>query len=118
QAVFNELEALATDSPLVHETHYASDSDSAYFAMRPQDGTNVCHRFRIRTPGLQGREEDPVQLDVQPDQDPLSDAFDGADVVIDRTFYTPAAAQMPMEPHSTIAQWIDGRLELITGTQT
>lgn len=117
-AVFDEMTALTAAAPLVHEKHATSDSDSAYFDMRPQDGTNVCHRFRIRTPGLQGRDEDTVQLDVQADHDPLADAFDGSAVVIDQTFSTPAAAHVAMEPHTTIAQWVDGRLELLTGTQT
>ena len=67
--MFDELEALGADTPLVHERHHTSESDSAYFDMRPQDGTNVCHRFRIRTPGLQGREEVGVVTDLD---DPTS----------------------------------------------
>ncbi|GCD88194.1 xanthine dehydrogenase family protein molybdopterin-binding subunit [Nocardioides sp. LS1] len=118
-AVFDELAALAADAPLVHATHSTSESDSAYFDMRPQDGTNVCHRFRIRTPGLQGRDEPAVQVEPRDVADePLADAFDDADIVIDEVFHTPAAAHVPMEPHATIAQWVDGRLELLTGTQT
>lgn len=116
-AVFDEMAALADDAPLVHETHYTSDSDSAYFDMRPQDGTNVCHRFRIRTPGLQGRDEPAVQLQPSED-DALADAFADADVIVEEVFHTPAASHVPMEPHATIAQWVDGRLEVLTGTQT
>jgi CO/xanthine dehydrogenase Mo-binding subunit len=118
-AVFDELEALGGDAPLVHARHATSESDSAYFDMRPQDGTNVCHRFRIRTPGLQGRDEPAVQVAPRDVADePLADAFDDADVIIDEVFHTPAAAHVPMEPHATIAQWVDGRLEVVTGTQT
>ncbi|MCI1262699.1 MAG: xanthine dehydrogenase family protein molybdopterin-binding subunit [Tetrasphaera jenkinsii] len=116
--VYGELEALAAASPLVHARHFTSDSDSAYFDMRPQDGTNVCHRFRIRTPSLQGRDEPPVVASLDDDDEALADLFEGAEVVIDEVFYTPAAAHVPMEPHATTAQWVGDRLEVVTGTQT
>jgi CO/xanthine dehydrogenase Mo-binding subunit len=116
--VYDELEALSGGTPLVHAKHHTSESDSAYFDMRPQDGTNVCHRFRIRTPGLQGRDEAAVVTDLDDPDDVLADAFADADVVIDEVFHTPAAAHVPMEPHATNAQWVEGRLEVITGTQT
>ena len=94
-------------------------SDSAYFDMRPQDGTNVCHRFRIRTSALQGRTEPDLVIDPPAlDDDPLRDAFAQADVIVEDTFHVPAAAHVPMEPHATTAQWVDGRLEVTTGTQT
>ena len=114
-AVFGEMDALLSDAPLVHAQHFTSESDSAYFDMRPQDGTNVCHRFRIRTPKMQGREEGAIHVGTD---DLFDDAFEGADVIVDETFYTPAASHVPMEPHATIAQWVEGRLEVITGTQT
>lgn len=117
-AVYDELQAVAADAPLVHERHHSSDSDSAYFDLRPQDGTNVCHRFRIRTPHLQGREEAAVITNLSDTDDALADAFADADVVVDEVFHTPAAAHVPMEPHATSAQWVDGRLEITTGTQT
>lgn len=118
-AVFDEIEAIAPAAPLVHATHATSDSDSAYFDMRPQDGTNVCHRFRIRTSALQGRTEPDLVIDPPAlDDDPLRDAFADADVVVEDTFHVPAAAHVPMEPHATTAQWVDGRLEVTTGTQT
>ncbi|QKV75808.1 xanthine dehydrogenase family protein molybdopterin-binding subunit [Amycolatopsis sp. Hca4] len=118
-AVFDEIDALAVDAPLVHATHATSDSDSAYFDMRPQDGTNVCHRFRIRTPALQGRDE-PALVVAPPAlaADPLADAFAEADVIVEETFHVPAAAHVPMEPHATTAQWVGERLEVTTGTQT
>ena len=118
-AVFDEIEAIAATAPLVHATHATSDSDSAYFDMRPQDGTNVCHRFRIRTSALQGRTEPDLVIDPPAlDDDPLRDAFAQADVIVEDTFHVPAAAHVPMEPHATTAQWVDGRLEVTTGTQT
>src|SRR5205085_11545645 len=46
--VYDVVEAVAQEAPLVHEQHRISDNDAAYFEMRPQEGTNICHRFRIR----------------------------------------------------------------------
>jgi CO/xanthine dehydrogenase Mo-binding subunit len=97
-AVLSLDEALAGER-LVHERIPVSDNDAAYFDMRPQQGTNVCHRFRI------------VHGDA-------AAAMGRAEVVVDGTFATAAAQQAPMEPHATLARWTDGRLELWTGTQT
>ncbi|HJX42856.1 MAG TPA: molybdopterin cofactor-binding domain-containing protein, partial [Geodermatophilus sp.] len=44
--------------------------------------------------------------------------FAGAEVVVDETFHMPAVQHVAMEPHACIATWTDGRLELVTGTQT
>ncbi|GAB2776086.1 molybdopterin-dependent oxidoreductase [Terrabacter koreensis] len=117
-AVFDEMAAIAPDALLVHRSHATSESDSAYFDMRPQDGTNVCHRFRIRTAALQGRQEPNVITELDDSDTALADAFAQADVIIDEVFHTPAAAHVPMEPHATNAQWVEGRLEVVTGTQT
>jgi CO/xanthine dehydrogenase Mo-binding subunit len=100
-AVFDEREAVEPDAPLVHAEHAVSDRDSAYFGIRPLKGTNVCHRFRIRTPAL-----------------PDDEGFSAADVVVDETFHTAGAQHVAMEPHACLARWRGGRLELITGTQT
>src|SRR5919107_2639799 len=47
-AVFDEVESASEGAPLVHETINISKNDAAYFGIRPQQGTNVCHRFRLR----------------------------------------------------------------------
>lgn len=117
-AVFDEMEAVAEGATLVHARHHTSESDSAYFDMRPQDDTNVCHRFRIRTAGVQGRAEPDVVRTLDDPDEILGDAFADAEVIVDETFRTPAAAHVPMEPHATSAQWVEGRLEVVTGTQT
>lgn len=116
--VLDHLDAIGAHAPLVHERHHTSESDSAYFDMRPQDGTNVCHRFRIRTPHLRGRAEPDLARTLDDADEALADAFADAEVIVDEVFHTPAAAHVPMEPHATSAQWTDGRLEVITGTQT
>lgn len=97
-AVLSLAEALA-GGRLVHEEIPVSGNDAAYFGLRPQQGTNVCHRFRI------------VHGDA-------AAALARADVVVEGEFETAAAQQAPMEPHATLARWADRRLELWTGTQT
>jgi CO/xanthine dehydrogenase Mo-binding subunit len=99
-AVFDPLAALDDDAPLLHPSSGGSAGDAVSIGVRPLAGTNVCHRFRLVQGDLErGRAE--------------------ADVVIDETFRTAGAQHAPMEPHATLASWTeDGRLELITGTQT
>jgi CO/xanthine dehydrogenase Mo-binding subunit len=94
-----DLEQALAGERLVHERIAVSDNDAAYFDLRPQQGTNVCHRFRI------------VHGDA-------AAAFAQADVVVEGTFATAAAQQAPMEPHATLARWQGDRLELWTATQT
>jgi len=113
-AVFDERDALRAGAPLVHDTHAVSDSDAAYFGLRPLEGTNVCHRFRIRTAGLPQGE--PYTADPEPDDH--AEGFDAAEVIVDETFRMPAVQHVAMEPHACIASWRDGRLEVTTGTQT
>jgi CO/xanthine dehydrogenase Mo-binding subunit len=99
-AVFDALDAAREDAPLLHAGLSVSSNDAAYFGIRPVAGTNICHRFRIRHGDVDA-------------------GFAAADVVVEGTFRTPAAAHVPMEPHATVARFTDdGRLEVITGTQT
>jgi CO/xanthine dehydrogenase Mo-binding subunit len=98
-SVFDPVEACDQDAPLVHDRHNVSENDAAYFGIRPQQGTNVCHRFRLR------------QGDVEA-------GFAEADVVVEETFRTAGAQHAHMEPHASVAQWENGRLEIWTGTQT
>ena len=48
-AVFDAVEAAGEAAPLVHDTHEVSANPAAYFGIRPQPGTNVCHLFSIRS---------------------------------------------------------------------
>ncbi len=97
--VLDVVEAAADGAPLVHETHAISDNQAAYFGMRPQPGTNVCHRFRL------------VRGDVEA-------GLEEADVVVDATYRVAGAQQAAMEPHATAARWDGDRLAVWTGTQT
>jgi CO/xanthine dehydrogenase Mo-binding subunit len=98
-AVFDAVEATLEDAPLVHETHRISDNPAAYFGMRPQPGTNVCHLFSVRSGDVDR-------------------GFEEADVVVEGSFQTAAAQHVAMEPHASLARWVDDRLEVWTGTQT
>jgi CO/xanthine dehydrogenase Mo-binding subunit len=99
-AVLDPIAAVAEGAPLVHPDAGESANDAVSVDVRPIAGTNVCHRFRL----LHG--------DVRA-------GFDQAEVVVEETFRTAAAQHAPMEPHASTASWTeDGRLELITGTQT
>jgi CO/xanthine dehydrogenase Mo-binding subunit len=98
-AVFDVVEAAQPGALLVHEQHTVSGGTAAYFALRPQPGTNVCHKFSIRHGDVDA-------------------GFAAADVVIEETFRTAAAHHAHMEPHATLARWKGDSLEVWTGTQT
>src|SRR5215208_4751855 len=98
-AVFDEVEAASEGAPLVHKTINISKNDAAYFGIRPQQGTNTCHLFRLR------------HGDVEV-------GFEEADVVVEETYHTAGATHAPMEPHAAVARWDGDRLEVTTGTQT
>src|SRR5215218_5035440 len=98
-AAFDEVEAASEGAPLVHETMSISKNDAAYFGIRPQQGTNTCHLFRVR------------HGDVEV-------GFEEADVVVEEIYHTAGATHAPMEPHAALARWDGDRLEVTTGTQT
>jgi CO/xanthine dehydrogenase Mo-binding subunit len=98
-AVFEEVEATSEGAPLVHEEIKISGNDAAYFGIRPQPGTNVCHLFRLRHGDVVA-------------------GFEEADVVVEETYRTAGANHAPMEPHATLARWVGDRLVVTTGTQT
>jgi CO/xanthine dehydrogenase Mo-binding subunit len=98
-AVFDEMLAFSKEAPLVHDKVHLSENDAAYFGIRPEQGTNVCHRFRIRHGDAEA-------------------GFGEADAVVEETYKVAGAQHAPMEPNATLARWVGGRLEVTTGTQT
>ncbi len=94
-----DLDAALAAGQLVHERIPISENDAAYFGIRPSQGSNVCHTFRIRHGEVEA-------------------GFETADLVLEETFRTSAAQQTPMEPHAALARWEGGRLEIWTGTHT
>jgi CO/xanthine dehydrogenase Mo-binding subunit len=98
--VFGEVEAASVGASLVHDSINISANDAAYFGIRPQQGTNVCHLFRLR----HGATET---------------GFAEAGVVaVEETYRTAGAQHAPMEPNAVVARWHGSRLEVTTGTQT
>ena len=97
-AVYDAVEAAGPGAPLVHDAAVAGGAAS-YFALRPQPGTNVCHRFSIRHGDVEA-------------------GFAQADVIVERTYRTAGAQHAHMEPHACVARWSGDELELWTGTQT
>jgi CO/xanthine dehydrogenase Mo-binding subunit len=97
-AVYDAVAAAGPDAPLVHDAAVAGGAAS-YFALRPQPGTNVCHRFSIRHGDVEA-------------------GFAEADVIVERTYRTAGAQHAHMEPHACVARWSGDELELWTGTQT
>lgn len=92
QGVFDPVDADGGSAPILHAgLEFPPD-------LRP-DGRNVCHRFRLQS-GLGAA------------------GFAEADVVVEETFTIAGAAHVSMEPHATLAYWEEGRLHVITGTQT
>src|SRR5262249_61276612 len=89
EAVFDPVEAATPGAPLVHDTHALSESRAAYFGIRPIEGTNVCHRFRLRHGDVEA-------------------GFAEADVVVEETFRVAGAQHCHMEPHAAVAEW-DGQ---------
>jgi CO/xanthine dehydrogenase Mo-binding subunit len=98
-AALDVLDAVAEGAPLVHDEHAVSTSGAAYFRLRPQTGTNVCHLFKIRHGDVEA-------------------GLAEADVVVEETFRTACAHHAHMEPHACVAQWEQDRLTVWTGTQT
>src|ERR687897_990974 len=98
-AVFGEGEAASEGAIMVHETTNISRNDAAYFGIRPQQGTNICHLFRLRHGDVEA-------------------GFGEADAEVEETYHTAGATHVPMEPHAAVARWEWDRLEIVTGTQT
>jgi CO/xanthine dehydrogenase Mo-binding subunit len=98
-AVLDVVEAAAPGAPLVHDEIALASGGAAYFGMRPQPGTNVCHRFQLHHGDVPA-------------------AWARADVVVEETYRTAAAQHAAMEPHACVARWNGARLEVFTGTQT
>jgi CO/xanthine dehydrogenase Mo-binding subunit len=99
-AVFDAYEAAQPGAPLIHPMSEDWIGTSAYFDMRPQPNTNIAHRFRIR-------------------HGEVEQGFAEADIVLEETFRTPAAAHCAMEPHVCVAHFeTPDRLVVYSATQT
>jgi CO/xanthine dehydrogenase Mo-binding subunit/aerobic-type carbon monoxide dehydrogenase small subunit (CoxS/CutS family) len=92
-------EALAPGAPLVHTGQPLAGHFADLSTLKPEPGTNVCHRFRYR------------RGDVE-------DAMTGAALVLEETFHFPRVQHYAMEPHAALAAWDEtGGLTVWASTQ-
>lgn len=98
-SVFDPVQAMAPDAPLVHQSRSADEGSALYFDLRPDPGTNCCNHFRLR-------------------QGDVAAGFAAADLIVEETFRTPAIQHVAMEPHAVLASWEEDRLIVRSGTQT
>ncbi len=99
-AVFDVLEAVKKDSPLVHEQHRPAKAFADLAHVKAGQQSNICYQFKLRVGDV-------------------DKAFAEADRVFDDTFSSPPAQHVPMEPHVTLA-YLDehDRLNVWTASQS
>ncbi|HSF57045.1 MAG TPA: molybdopterin cofactor-binding domain-containing protein, partial [Candidatus Binatia bacterium] len=99
-AVFDVLEAVQPNSPLVHEQHRPAKAFADLAHVKAGQQSNICYHFKLRTGDV-------------------DKAFAEADRVFADTFSSPPAQHVPMEPHVTLA-YLDEheRLNIWTASQS
>jgi len=98
-AVITLDEALAPGAPLVHTGQPLSGHFADLSTLRPEPGTNVCHRFQY------------ARGDV-------ARGFADAHLVLEDTFDFPRVQHYAMEPNAALAAWDEtGGLTVWAGTQ-
>jgi CO/xanthine dehydrogenase Mo-binding subunit len=99
-AVFDVLEAIQPDSPLVHEQHRPAKTFADLAHVHAGQKSNICYHFKLRLGDV-------------------DKAFAEADRVFEETFSSPPAQHVPMEPHVTLAHLDEhGRLDIWTASQS
>jgi CO/xanthine dehydrogenase Mo-binding subunit len=92
-------EALAPGAPLVHTGEPLAGHFADLSTLRPEPGTNVCHRFTWR-------------------RGDAAAALAGADLTLEDTFTFPRVQHYSMEPHAALAAWDEtGGLTVWAATQ-
>jgi CO/xanthine dehydrogenase Mo-binding subunit len=81
-------EALAPGASLVHRGEPAAGHFADLSTLRPEPGTNVCHRFHFARGDSGG-------------------ALASADLVLEETYRFPPVQHVALEPHAAVAQWDD-----------
>jgi CO/xanthine dehydrogenase Mo-binding subunit len=98
-AVIALEEALAPGAPLVHTGTPLAGHFADLSTLRPEPGTNVCHRFRYA-------------------RGDAAAALAGAAVVVEDTFHFPRVQHYAMEPNAAVAAWDEsGGLTVWASTQ-
>ncbi|HWO42696.1 MAG TPA: xanthine dehydrogenase family protein molybdopterin-binding subunit [Candidatus Eisenbacteria bacterium] len=99
-AVFDVLEAVKPDAPLVHEQHRPAKAFADLAHVKAGQRSNICYHFKLR------------RGDVEK-------AFAEADRVFEDTFSSPPAQHVPMEPHVTLVYLDENeRVNIWTASQT
>ena len=98
-AVYDPVEALAPDAPLVHETPPRVGATFADLVIHTDGASNVCNRFKLR------------KGDVE-------QGFAASEFVYEDTFTSPAVQHVPLETHACVAHTQDGRVTVWSTTQT
>jgi CO/xanthine dehydrogenase Mo-binding subunit len=98
-AVFDPIEALKDDAPLVHEGPPKLGGTFPDMIINAEGGSNACNQFRLR------------KGDVER-------GFAKADYVFEDTFTSPAVQHVPFETHTCVAQVEHGRVTVWATTQT
>jgi CO/xanthine dehydrogenase Mo-binding subunit len=99
-AVFDVLEAVKPESPLVHEQHRPAKAFADLAHVKAGRQSNICYHFKLRTGDVER-------------------AFAEADRVFEDTFSSPPAQHLPMEPHITLV-YVDEhqRINVWTASQS
>ena len=99
-AIFDVLDAVKKDAPLVHEQHRPAKAFADLAHVKAGEQSNICYQFKLRVGDVEA-------------------AFAAADRIFEDTFTSPPAQHMPMEPHVTLA-YLDehDRLNIWTASQS
>jgi len=99
-AIFDVLDAVKKDSPLVHEQHRPAKAFADLAHVKAGEQSNICYQFKLRVGDV-------------------DKAFAEADRIFDDIFTSPPAQHVPMEPHVTLA-YLDehDRLNVWTASQS
>ena len=118
--VRNAAQGMADASPekVLPEVHYLGQPVALVVAETFEQARHAAHRLAV-TYDAEAAEVDPATAstvetpkDSQLDQGDLEGAMAEAAHAVDVTYTTPPHSSVAMEPHASVAQWKDGRLEL------
>src|SRR5213075_475740 len=97
-AVFDAVEALRPDAPLVHDQIVGRYEMPGGAILQPQNGTNLINHMKVR------------RGDVE-------QGFAEADVIYEDVFSSPALHHCALETHVTVADWPESGLIIWSSTQ-
>jgi CO/xanthine dehydrogenase Mo-binding subunit len=96
-AVFDPLEAIKPDAPLIHPD--LGSYQVASFLL-PEPGTNISNHFKVRKGDVEA-------------------AWPQCDVILDEWYRTPHIQHVPLEPHVAVARWDrSGEVTMWSATQS